>query len=95
MASILFFYQQEIQIGPEHQAEVPDTTGPNYEEGTVQLAVHLQFELKGRVQERPDVTFEVNFCFWHFLSRNLKIPVHVLYSLFFYYSTFRTPQIPC
>lgn len=24
---------QEIQIGPDHQAEVPETMGPNYQDG--------------------------------------------------------------
>lgn len=24
---------QEIQIGPDHQAEVPEMMGPNYQEG--------------------------------------------------------------
>ena len=30
---------QEIQIGPDHQAEVPETMGPNYEDGESDLFV--------------------------------------------------------
>ena len=30
---IFIYFLQEIQIGPDHQAEVPEVLGPNYQDG--------------------------------------------------------------
>ena len=33
LMNIYFNLFQEIQIGPDHQAEVPEMMGPNYQDG--------------------------------------------------------------